>query len=44
LNALFTDIDQLNEMKENASKRAQEFHYNKVVDAVNQQMRKQFPS
>ncbi len=44
LNALCSDIDQLNEMKENASKRAQEFHYSKVVEAVNQQMRKQFPS
>ena len=44
LNALSSDIDRLNEMKENAVKRAQEFHYSKVVEAVNQQMRKQFPS
>lgn len=44
LNALSSDIDRLNELKENASKRAQEFHYSKVVDAVNQQIRKQFPS
>jgi len=44
LNALSSDNDQLNEMKDNAAKRAQEFHYNKVIDAVNQQMQKQFPS
>jgi glycosyltransferase involved in cell wall biosynthesis len=44
LNALSSDNDQLNEMKDNAAKRAQEFHYNKVVDAVNQQMQKQFPA
>jgi glycosyltransferase involved in cell wall biosynthesis len=43
LNALSSDIDRLNEMKENAAKRAQEFHYSKVVEVVNQQMRKQFP-
>jgi glycosyltransferase involved in cell wall biosynthesis len=42
LNALSSDNDQLNEMKDNAAKRAKEFHYNKVVEAVNQQMRKQF--
>jgi glycosyltransferase involved in cell wall biosynthesis len=44
LNALSSDIDRLNEMKENAAKRAQEFHYSKVVEVVNQQMQKQFPS
>jgi len=44
LNALSSDIDRLNEMKENAAKRAQEFHYSKVVEVVNQQMRKQFSS
>jgi glycosyltransferase involved in cell wall biosynthesis len=44
LNALWSDKNQLKEMKQNATKRAQEFHYNKVVDAVNQQMQKQFPS
>jgi UDP-N-acetylglucosamine:LPS N-acetylglucosamine transferase len=44
LNALSSDNDQLNEMKDNAAKRAHEFHYYKVVDAVNQQMQKQFPT
>jgi glycosyltransferase involved in cell wall biosynthesis len=44
LNALCSDKDELNEMKQNAAKRAQEFHYSKVVEVVNQQMRKQFPS
>ncbi len=44
LNALSSDKNQLKEMKRNATKRAQEFHFNKVVDVVNQQMRKQFPS
>ena len=44
LNALCSDIDQLNKMKKNASKCAQEFHYSKVVEAVNQQMRNQFHS
>jgi glycosyltransferase involved in cell wall biosynthesis len=44
LNALSSDIDRLNEMKENAAKRAQEFHYSKVVEGVNQQMQKQFPT
>ncbi len=42
LNALCSNIDQLKEMKQNAAKRAQEFHYSKVVEAVNQQM--QFPT
>jgi glycosyltransferase involved in cell wall biosynthesis len=44
LNALSSDKDQLNQMKLNAAKRAQEFHYQKVIDAANQQMRKQFPT
>jgi glycosyltransferase involved in cell wall biosynthesis len=44
LNALSSHIDRLNEMKENAAKRAQEFHYSKVVEVVNQQMQKQFPT
>ncbi len=44
LNALSSDKDQLNQMKLNAAKRAQEFHYQKVIDAANQQMRKRFPS
>ena len=44
LNALCSDNELLNEMKRNAAKRAQEFHYNKVIDTVNQQMLKQFHS
>ena len=44
LNALSLDKNQLNEMKVNAAKRAQEFHYSKVVEVVNQQMQKQFPT
>jgi glycosyltransferase involved in cell wall biosynthesis len=44
LNALILDKDQLNQMKLNAAKRAQEFHYKKVVEVVNQQIQKQFPT
>jgi glycosyltransferase involved in cell wall biosynthesis len=44
LNALSLDDGQLNDLKENASKRAHKFHYKKIVDAVNQRRPKQLTS